>query len=84
MPSNDALSMRRTLREAGVKVPGIAKKKTDPYGIDRPEHFHPPVAVTAPLDKKKDKKKDNAPLVGHKDARRWLETSRVTTLLRLI
>ena len=70
VPSNDAsLSTRRTLREAGVKVPGIAKKKTDPYGIDRPEHFHPPVAVTAPLDKKKDKKKDNAPLVeaGHKE-----------------
>ena len=70
VPSNDAsLSMRRTLREAGVKVPGVAKKKTDPYGIDRPEHFHPPVAVTAPLDKKKDKKKDAAPLVssGHKE-----------------
>ena len=30
VPSNDASpSMRRTLREAGVKVPGIAKKKTD-------------------------------------------------------
>ena len=41
-----SLSMRRTLREAGVKVPGIAKKKTDPHGIDRPEHFHP-AAVTA-------------------------------------
>ena len=28
VPSNDAsLSMRRTLREAGVKVPGVAKKK---------------------------------------------------------
>ena len=40
VPSNDAsLSMRRTLREAGVKVPGVAKKKTDPYGIDRPEHL---------------------------------------------
>ena len=71
VPSNDAsLSMRRTLREAGVKVPGVAKKKTDPYGIDRPEHFHPPVAVTAPLDKKKDNKKEgSAPLAeaGHKE-----------------
>ena len=56
VPTGDSsMSMRRTLRTAGVKVPGRSKT----YGEERPEHFHPPLCVTAPLQKKEEKKKED-------------------------
>ena len=71
VPSNDASLSMRGRREAGVKCDQVPRRRrrTRTALIDPARALPPPCCGHCPLDKKKDKKKDNAPLVeaGHKE-----------------